>query len=153
MFDARLRPLIDPPLNRIGVSLARAGVSADAVTILGLGCGVMAAVAVAFVGPAWLALAALMMGRLADGLDGAIARASAKTDFGGYLDIAADFLFYGSIPLAFVLNDPISKTIDPLPRICRQSERSATETPPIRAAIQSAEIIAGTSITAATATR
>lgn len=105
MFDARLRPLIDPPLNRIGVSLARAGVSADAVTILGLGCGVMAAVTVAVLGPAWLALAALMMGRLADGLDGAIARASAKTDFGGYLDIFCDFIFYGAIPLAFVIRD------------------------------------------------
>ena len=44
--------------------------------------------------------------RLADGLDGAIARAGQKTDFGGYLDIEADFLFYGAIPLAFALRDP-----------------------------------------------
>ena len=27
---------------------------------------------------------------------------------GGYLDICADFLFYGAIPLAFVLADPAS---------------------------------------------
>ncbi len=48
----------------------------------------------------------LLASRLADGLDGAVARASQRTDFGGYLDITADFLFYGAIPLAFVLADP-----------------------------------------------
>jgi phosphatidylglycerophosphate synthase len=45
---------------------------------------------------------------LADGLDGAVARARGKSDFGGYLDIAADFAFYGAIPLAFVLRDPVA---------------------------------------------
>lgn len=35
-----------------------------------------------------------------------MARASRKTDFGGYLDITCDFLFYGAVPLAFVLRDP-----------------------------------------------
>ncbi|MBL9051636.1 MAG: CDP-alcohol phosphatidyltransferase family protein, partial [Tabrizicola sp.] len=48
----------------------------------------------------------LMASRLADGLDGAVARARGKTDFGGYLDIVCDFAFYGAIPLAFVLRDP-----------------------------------------------
>jgi phosphatidylglycerophosphate synthase len=48
----------------------------------------------------------LLASRLADGLDGAVARVRGKTDFGGYLDIAADFAFYGAIPLAFVLRDP-----------------------------------------------
>ena len=53
-----------------------------------------------------MALVPLLASRLADGLDGAVARATRQTDFGGYLDIAADFLFYGMIPLAFVLIDP-----------------------------------------------
>jgi hypothetical protein len=44
--------------------------------------------------------------RLADGLDGAVARARGKSDFGGYLDIVCDFAFYGAIPLGFVLLDP-----------------------------------------------
>jgi phosphatidylglycerophosphate synthase len=35
-----------------------------------------------------------------------VARATQKTDFGGYLDITADFAFYGAVPLAFVLRDP-----------------------------------------------
>jgi len=77
---------------------------------LGLGIGLAAAVAIAadwFV----LGLVLILISRLADGLDGAIARASQKTDFGGYLDISADFLFYGAIPMGFVLADPASNAI------------------------------------------
>ncbi|MDX5350339.1 MAG: CDP-alcohol phosphatidyltransferase family protein, partial [Paracoccaceae bacterium] len=48
----------------------------------------------------------LWASRLADGLDGAVARARGKSDFGGYLDIVCDFAFYGAVPLAFVLHDP-----------------------------------------------
>lgn len=106
MFDAKLRPWIDPPLNRIGVTCARRGISANAVTLAGLGFGLVAAAAIALHGPVWLALGALLLGRLADGLDGAIARATTKTDLGGYLDIFCDFIFYGAVPLAFVLRDP-----------------------------------------------
>jgi phosphatidylglycerophosphate synthase len=53
-----------------------------------------------------LALALLAAGRMADGLDGAVARASRMTDRGGFLDITCDFIFYGSVPLAFALRDP-----------------------------------------------
>jgi phosphatidylglycerophosphate synthase len=53
-----------------------------------------------------LALVPLAFSRLADGLDGAVARATGATDFGGYLDILCDFVFYGAIPLAFVVRDP-----------------------------------------------
>jgi phosphatidylglycerophosphate synthase len=35
-----------------------------------------------------------------------VARAKGATDFGGYLDILCDFVFYGAVPLAFVLRDP-----------------------------------------------
>ena len=44
--------------------------------------------------------------RLGDGLDGAVARINGRTDLGGYLDIVLDFVFYGAIPLGFVINDP-----------------------------------------------
>ncbi|WP_322893299.1 MULTISPECIES: CDP-alcohol phosphatidyltransferase family protein [unclassified Yoonia] len=107
MLDRHLRPLIDPPLDRIGQSLALRGVTANAVTLTGLGLGLIAAVVIWLGAPLW-ALIPLLASRLADGLDGAVARATRKTDFGGYLDIAADFLFYGMIPLAFVLTDPAS---------------------------------------------
>ena len=51
------------------------------------------------------------MSRLFDGLDGAVARASTKTDRGGFLDIVLDFAFYGAIPLGFVLADPAGNAV------------------------------------------
>lgn len=107
MFDRYLRPLIDPPLNRAGLVLARAGVGADALTLAGLVCGVLAAVAVVLHWT-WVCLALIAASRLADGLDGAVARARGAhgTDFGGYFDIVADFVFYAAVPIGFVLADP-----------------------------------------------
>ena len=46
MFDAHLRPLIDPPLNALGRRLAAWGVGANAVTLAGLALGIGAAVAI-----------------------------------------------------------------------------------------------------------
>lgn len=107
MLDAAARRLIDPPLNRLGRGLANAGVTANAVTVTGLGFGLLAAVLIAF-GAAGLALWPLLASRFADGLDGAVARATQGTDFGGYLDIFCDFVFYGAIPFAFIVMDPAS---------------------------------------------
>jgi phosphatidylglycerophosphate synthase len=105
MFDAKLRPLIDPPLNAAGRRLAAWGISADAVTLTGMMLGLSAGAALACGGFA-LALALIIANRLLDGLDGAVARAKGLTDFGGYLDIVADFIFYVSVPLGFALADP-----------------------------------------------
>ncbi|NHX27879.1 CDP-alcohol phosphatidyltransferase family protein, partial [Escherichia coli] len=105
MLDAAMRKLIDPPLNRLGARMARAGIGADTVTLAGLALGLLAAVVIALGAPG-LALVPLLASRLADGLDGAVARATQKTDFGGYLDITADFLFYGAVPMGFVWLDP-----------------------------------------------
>jgi phosphatidylglycerophosphate synthase len=105
MLDRHLRPLIDPPLNRLGGRLAAAGATADGVTLVGLAAGLAAAGAAA-TGQFGLALALILLSRLMDGLDGAVARARGPSDFGGYLDITADFLFYAAVPLGFVLFDP-----------------------------------------------
>ncbi|WP_424941153.1 CDP-alcohol phosphatidyltransferase family protein [Aliiroseovarius sp. S253] len=110
MLDAYARKLIDPPLDRAGGLLARVGISANAVTLVGLGLGLLAAVSIVF-GQFVLALWLVLASRLADGLDGAVARASTRSDFGGYLDITADFAFYGAIPLAFILYDPSTNGI------------------------------------------
>ncbi|MEY4697645.1 MAG: hypothetical protein RIT14_2073 [Pseudomonadota bacterium] len=106
MFDGVMRRVIDPPLNRAGRALAAQGIGADAVTLAGLALGLAAAGLIAAGGPAVWALLPLLLGRVADGLDGAVARAGRKSDFGGYLDIVCDFIFYAAIPLAFALRDP-----------------------------------------------
>jgi phosphatidylglycerophosphate synthase len=105
MLDRHIRPLIDPPLNRLGGQLARGGVSANMVSLLGLAFGLAAAGAI-WAGAYLLAIGFILASRLADGLDGAVARARGVTDFGGYLDIVCDYVFYAAIPLAFVLADP-----------------------------------------------
>lgn len=105
MFDARLRPLIDPPLNSAGQWLAARGLTANQLTALGILAGLCAAGAI-LIGQFPAAIALILASRLLDGLDGAVARATAKTPFGGYLDIVGDFLFYVSVPLAFGLADP-----------------------------------------------
>jgi phosphatidylglycerophosphate synthase len=105
VLDRHLRPLIDPPLGRMGRHLAQAGIHADWVTLAGLLLGLAAAFALAFEA-FLLGLALVLLSRLADGLDGAVARERGISDFGGYLDIVSDFVFYAAIPLAFVWLDP-----------------------------------------------
>ena len=107
MLDARLRPLIDPPLNKAGQALARRGITANQVSTAGILAGLAAAAAI-LAGQFAVALALILANRLLDGLDGAVARATRKTPFGGYLDIVGDFLFYVSVPLAFGLADPVN---------------------------------------------
>ena len=107
MLDGILRGVIDAPLDRAGRWMAGRGATADLVTLTGLAFG-LAAAGLIWGGASglWVALL-LLASRLADGLDGAVARARGKTDFGGFLDIVCDFAFYGAIPLAFVLLDPV----------------------------------------------
>ena len=110
MFDAKVRPLIDPPLERMATAAIRAGWSADGITLLGFVIGLLALPAIAF-NAFWLALFLIVLNRLADGLDGAVARQTQKTDRGGFLDISLDFIFYSSIPFAFALADPASNAL------------------------------------------
>jgi phosphatidylglycerophosphate synthase len=105
VLDARLRRLIDPPLDRLSAPLVARGISANAVTVAGFALGLGAAAAIA--GRAYLlGLALLLLNRLCDGLDGAVARRRGLTDLGGFLDIVLDFLIYAAVPFAFALADP-----------------------------------------------
>lgn len=105
MFDAALLPLQRRLLAPPGRYLAARGVRADQITLVGCAIGLAAASAAAL-GLYWLALLGLAFNRLADGLDGAVARETAPSDRGAFLDITLDFVFYASFPLGFVLADP-----------------------------------------------
>jgi phosphatidylglycerophosphate synthase len=110
MFDGVMRRIIDPPLKRAGSWLASRGVTADAMTIAGLALGLACAGCI-YLHWNMAALLLLALGRIADGLDGAVARASRISDHGGFLDITCDFIFYGAVPLAFALRDPATNAI------------------------------------------
>ena len=105
MFDAKIRPLIDSSLNPIGHWLASFGITANHVTITGAGFGLLAFIFIAF-DLAIAGLCMIILNRVADGLDGAVARSTGQTDFGGYLDLVVDFIFYSAIPLAFAIANP-----------------------------------------------
>jgi phosphatidylglycerophosphate synthase len=110
MIDARLLPVIKTVLQRPARALSGLGVSADSVTFIGFGFGLIAVFAVSL---GWMttALVFLLLNRLCDGLDGTIARLSKPTDRGAFLDIALDFVFYALFPLGFALLNPTSNAL------------------------------------------
>jgi phosphatidylglycerophosphate synthase len=68
--------------------------------VVGLACAFCAAN-----GGYLYALALWLINRFLDGLDGTVAReTNRQSDFGGYLDILADFTIYALIPLALALS-------------------------------------------------
>lgn len=105
MIDAYIRPLIDPPLTQASKVIAKAKISANTMTLIGFAFGLAAMLSIAL-GQSTLGGFFFIMNRLCDGLDGGIARATKISDFGGYLDIMADFIIYPGIPLAFAFYDP-----------------------------------------------
>ncbi|OGA98547.1 MAG: hypothetical protein A3E25_02105 [Burkholderiales bacterium RIFCSPHIGHO2_12_FULL_69_20] len=110
MLDRPLHHLINPALNRLAAGLVRRQVSADQVTWAGFALGLAAAACIAVNRPL-AGLALMAASRLADGLDGAVARLTRPTDRGAFLDITLDFIFYASIPLAFALADPAANAL------------------------------------------
>ncbi|HJQ56052.1 MAG TPA: CDP-alcohol phosphatidyltransferase family protein [Vineibacter sp.] len=107
MLDPLARRLIDPPLDRVAGWLATRGVGANAITSLGLVVGLTTLPLLATQHYAW-ALLAILVNRLLDGLDGAVARRTTLTDFGGYFDIVADMVFYAVVVLGFALAQPVN---------------------------------------------
>jgi phosphatidylglycerophosphate synthase len=105
MIDAAILPLQRRVLQPPAEALVARGVRADQITVVGLVIGLLAA-GTAAMGLFTLALVGLFLNRLADGLDGAVARLTEPTDRGAYLDIALDFVFYAAFPLGFALTDP-----------------------------------------------
>ncbi|MEL6289983.1 MAG: CDP-alcohol phosphatidyltransferase family protein [Pseudomonadota bacterium] len=106
MLDRYVRPRIDPALEAVARRLSHAGVSADAMTLIGGALGIAAAVAIGF-DASLAALGLIVLNRICDGLDGTIARATGSTDdAGGFLDITVDFAVYAAIPLGFAVAAP-----------------------------------------------
>lgn len=105
MFDQALNGALRRPLQRMASRLIALGLRADQMTWVGFALGLTAIPLIALGQPQW-AILSIALNRLADGLDGAMARLTQPTDLGAFLDISLDFLFYASIPLAFVMADP-----------------------------------------------
>ena len=105
MLDRAARRLVDPWLEPPAAWLVRCGVSASAVTVVGFASGIAACGALAF-REYLFALFLILANRVADGLDGAVARRTAATDWGGFLDSVCDTVFYAAVPLGFAIGAP-----------------------------------------------
>ncbi|MFA7324398.1 MAG: CDP-alcohol phosphatidyltransferase family protein [Candidatus Nanopelagicales bacterium] len=87
------------PVDRMATSLDRQWITPDGLTLAGLALGIAAAISAANA-RWWIALALWLASRVADGMDGALARrrsgGTSPPASGGFLDITADFIVYGS---------------------------------------------------------
>lgn len=110
MLDARLRRVIDPPLDRLAGLIEATGLSANQATWIGFIVGI-AGVALIALEQFMAGLGLILLNRLFDGLDGAIARRTRLSDVGGFLDITLDFIFYAAVPFGFALADPAANAL------------------------------------------
>ncbi len=102
------------PLNRAAAVLARWRVRPVQVTLAGFAIG-MLAVPLLAAEAYGVALVVILANRLADGLDGALARHTGTgSDAGGFLDIVLDFLFYAAVVVGFALAEP---SVNALPAV------------------------------------
>lgn len=96
MLDAVVRRRLDPALDRVARVLDRPGVTPGRLSVVGLVVALASATLAAFALWPW-ALAAWLVSRVLDGLDGPLARRrGGGTEAGGFLDITADFAAYGT---------------------------------------------------------
>ncbi|WP_194435283.1 CDP-alcohol phosphatidyltransferase family protein [Vibrio fluminensis] len=105
MLDKFSIKLIRAPLASAASLLSRKGITANQTTLFGFAVGCLALPALALQEYNW-ALLFIVINRVCDGLDGALARIHGITDAGGFLDISLDFLFYSLIPFGFVIANP-----------------------------------------------
>ena len=116
MFDAKIRPFIDPPLNLAARALVAAGATPNRVTATGFGFTLLNFASLAFAQYS-LALTFIGLSRLMDGLDGAVARQikiteqdgrahTGESDLGAFLDIVSDFIFYSGTVFFFAVGQP-----------------------------------------------
>ncbi|MCF7354842.1 CDP-alcohol phosphatidyltransferase family protein [Vibrio sp. CK2-1] len=105
MLDRYVIPLIKRPLDALAKQCVQRHIKADHITLASFLIGLFAIPAL------WgehylLALLFIVLNRIGDGLDGAIARQTQTSDAGGFLDICLDFIFYALIPFGFLLANP-----------------------------------------------
>ena len=102
MLDRYLSPWVESALTPMTHYLDDRNVKANHVTLAAFGVGMLALPALAM---EWYVLALILMviNRLGDGIDGALARRNQSTEQGSFLDTTLDFIFYLAMVAGFVL--------------------------------------------------
>ena len=104
MIDDKLNNFLKPYLSFLAKIIIKLNISANIITFLGFFLGLCCFYSIInfyFMG----AFLFLVLNRLCDGLDGAVARLLGPTDIGAIYDITLDFVFYSLFPIAFIFVD------------------------------------------------
>lgn len=110
MLDKTVISVFKRVLTSTARLFIKRNISANTISCCGFVIGISAVPLIIYDLYYW-AIIAILINRLADGIDGTVARLTQPTDRGAFLDIALDFLFYSSIPLAFAINDPANNAL------------------------------------------
>jgi len=110
MLDRYTIKIISWPINTAAKLVHKTGIKADQVTLFGFILGLMSFPALALQ-EYNIALLFILLNRVLDAVDGAVARIQGITDSGGFLDITLDFLFYSLVPFGFVIADPDANAV------------------------------------------
>jgi phosphatidylglycerophosphate synthase len=110
MLDRWTLKLIKPPLSRLAKLCDKKGLRANQVTLAGFVIGMLAVPLLALELYA-LAVIIVLLNRVADGLDGELARLQGATDEGALLDIVLDFVFYSAVIAGFALANPADNAL------------------------------------------
>ena len=103
MLDHRINKIIHPIMNGLANHIPRQ-ISANVITLVGFVVGLIVVPLLWF--KMYLpAIVVILVNRFFDGLDGAVARKNGRTNFGGYLDIICDFIFYSAVVIGFAIAD------------------------------------------------
>src|SRR6478735_477954 len=105
MLDGQFRKQIDAWVKPVGMSVKRAGISADAITVVGLVMSVACAVSIA-AGALHVGLVFMILAGIPDLLDGAVAKASGNSGprgafFDSVTDRVTDGLLFGGVAWYF----------------------------------------------------
>ena len=103
MFDRQIQKYTQKPLQYIA-KLFLKFISPNHLTLIGFSFGVLMCFFI-IIDQYLIAIIFLFLNRLADGLDGTMARLQTPTPLGGYLDIVLDFLIYGGFVLSFGITE------------------------------------------------
>ena len=107
MIDSDIQPYIEKSFDRLARFLAARGFDANMISVMGAAMMLPAFMALIFHAYG-LALFFIVLNRLCDGLDGIVAKhqKGGPTDFGSFLDIVFDYVFYSGVVLFFALGRP-----------------------------------------------
>lgn len=105
MIDSLIRAKLAPYFDKVAPTVAQSGLSANKLTLIGLSLGLLGCFFAAMQIYA-LGLVFLVVSRLIDAMDGAVARTSNETNLGSFMDFFSDFVIYAAFPMFFILGAP-----------------------------------------------